>query len=100
MRARISSSGHLVLPTEIRRKLGIRAGSVVEIEEVPGGVLLRPIRDPVAVSLDDLLGCTGYTGPRRTLRDMERGCTSRTTGRHPLDASTPARTYHDITPPR
>jgi AbrB family looped-hinge helix DNA binding protein len=71
MRARVSSKGQLVLPTEIRRRRGIEPGSEVEIEEVPEGVLLRFVRGPVAASLDDLLGCTGYTGPRKTLQDME-----------------------------
>jgi len=71
MRARVSSKGQLVLPTEIRRRRGIESGSEVEIEEVPGGILLRLVRGPVATSLDDLLGCTGYAGPRKTLKDME-----------------------------
>ena len=71
MRARVSSKGQLVLPTEIRRRRGIEAGSEVEIEEVPEGVLLRLVRGPVAASLDDLVGCTGYKGPKKTLHDME-----------------------------
>jgi AbrB family looped-hinge helix DNA binding protein len=71
MRARVSSKGQLVLPAEVRHRRGIEAGSEVEIEEVPGGVLLRLVRGPIAASLDDLLGCTGYTGPKKTLQDME-----------------------------
>ena len=71
MRARVSSKGQLVLPAEVRRRRGIGAGSEVEIEEVPGGVLLRLVRGKGAALLDDLLGCTGYRGPKKTLQDME-----------------------------
>lgn len=71
MRARVSSKGQLVLPAAIRRARGIGPGSIVEIEEVPGGVLLRLVRSPAEASLDDLVGCTGYRGPRKTFKDME-----------------------------
>ncbi|MEI8257718.1 MAG: AbrB/MazE/SpoVT family DNA-binding domain-containing protein [Deltaproteobacteria bacterium] len=73
MRARISSKGQLVIPTEIRRRRGLDPGAEVDVEEVPEGVLLRPVRSPAEATLDELLGCTGYHGPTRTLRDMEDG---------------------------
>jgi AbrB family looped-hinge helix DNA binding protein len=71
MRARISSKGQLVLPKKIREARGLGPGSEVEIEEVPGGVLLKLVRSFEEASVEDLLGCTGYRGPRRTLEDME-----------------------------
>ena len=73
MRARVSSKGQLVLPAEIRRSRNLGPGSEVEIEEVPGGILLRLVRGPEAASLDSLLGCTGYRGPRKSLKAMEAG---------------------------
>jgi AbrB family looped-hinge helix DNA binding protein len=71
MRARISSKGQLVLPKEIRESRGLGPGSEVEIQEVPGGILLQLVRGPSPTSVEDLLGCTGYRGPRRTLKEME-----------------------------
>lgn len=71
MRARISSKGQLVLPKEIRESRGLHPGSEVEIQEVPGGILLKLVRSPEQVSVEDLLGCTGYRGARKTLKDME-----------------------------
>lgn len=71
MRARVSSKGQLVLPAEIRRSQNIGPGSEVEIEEVPEGILLRLLRSPAPKALDDLVGCTGYRGPRVTLEQME-----------------------------
>ena len=71
MRVRVSSKGRLVLPAEIRRSRNLGPGSEVEIEEVPGGILLRLVLGPEAASLDELLGSTGYRGPRKTLKEME-----------------------------
>ena len=71
MRARVSSKGQLVLPKEIRESRGLGPGSEVDIEEVPGGVLLKLVRGPTRVSPEDLLGCTGYRGRKKTQKDME-----------------------------
>jgi AbrB family looped-hinge helix DNA binding protein len=71
MRARVSSKGQLVLPKAIRRSRDLVPGSVVEVEEVPGGILLRLVRGSSEVSLDDLLGCATYRGRPKTLRQMD-----------------------------
>jgi len=71
MRARVSSKGQLVLPKNIRESRGLGPGSEVDIEEVPGGVLIKLVRGPAQVSAEDLLGCAGYRGPRKTLQEME-----------------------------
>jgi AbrB family looped-hinge helix DNA binding protein len=70
MRARLSSKGQLVLPKEIRERRGLGLGSEVELEEVPGGVLMKFVRGPEGATLDDLIGCAGYRGRRRTLDEM------------------------------
>jgi AbrB family looped-hinge helix DNA binding protein len=66
----MSSKGQLILPKEIRERLRLGPGSEVEIQEVPGGILLKVTRSPEPTSVEDLLGCTGYRGPRKTLKDM------------------------------
>ncbi len=71
MRARLSSKGQIVLPKKIREKQGWEPGVELDVKEVPEGVLLRPIARTVATSVEDLLGCTGYQGPRKSLADME-----------------------------
>ena len=40
--ARIGKRGTIVLPVAVRRKFGLREGSLVIAEEREGGVLLRP----------------------------------------------------------
>jgi AbrB family looped-hinge helix DNA binding protein len=43
MAVTIDAAGRLVIPLAIRRRLGLEAGSKLEIDEVDGGVLLRPV---------------------------------------------------------
>jgi AbrB family looped-hinge helix DNA binding protein len=71
MKARLSSKGQIVLPKLLRDRRGWEAGTTLEVEEVPEGVLLRSVAELPAASIEDLLGCTGYRGPRRSLADME-----------------------------
>lgn len=43
MNLRIDKAGRIVLPKNIRDRLRLRAGSSLEIEEGPDGIVLRPI---------------------------------------------------------
>jgi AbrB family looped-hinge helix DNA binding protein len=70
MKTRLSSKGQIVLPKVLRERHGWKEGTEVEVEEVEGGVLLHFTPAARASSLDDLLGCSGYRGPRRTLAAM------------------------------
>ena len=70
-RTRMSSKGQIVLPKAIRDKRGWTEGTELEIEEVPGGLLLRLVPAPREASIEELLGCTGYRGRRRSIEDME-----------------------------
>lgn len=71
MRTRISSKGQLVLPKGVRESRGMVEGAEVEVEEVPGGVLLKLVRAPADASLADLVGCTGYRGRAKSLEEMD-----------------------------
>lgn len=70
MRTRLSSKGQLVLPKEVRAKQGWKEGTEIEVEETPGGVLLRLRDSACGSSLPELLGCTGYLGPRVSVERM------------------------------
>jgi AbrB family looped-hinge helix DNA binding protein len=71
MKARLSSKGQIVLPKYLRDRRGWSPGTVLDVEEVPEGVLLRFVKRPPVASVEDLLGCTGYRGPRRSLAEMD-----------------------------
>jgi AbrB family looped-hinge helix DNA binding protein len=68
---RLSSRGQLVLPKEVRDRLGWTTGTEIEVEDAPDGVHLRLAAPHGTASAADLLGCTGYKGPRRTIEEMD-----------------------------
>lgn len=67
---RLSSKGQVVLPKSVRTAHGWKPGTEFVIEDRDGGVLLRP-RKPTATRWEDIVGITGYRGPRKTLREMD-----------------------------
>jgi AbrB family looped-hinge helix DNA binding protein len=68
---KLSAKGQLILPKEVRKRHGWEAGTVLEIVERGDGVLLRPVEAFPETTIDDLLGCAGYTGPARTIEEMD-----------------------------
>jgi antitoxin PrlF len=69
----VSSKGQIVLPAELRRRLGMNAGAKIEVLEEPDGLKLRVIR---SVSTTDLAGMAGMVkapvrGVPRRLEDFD-----------------------------
>ena len=52
----ISSKGQLVIPANLRRKLGMASGSLVEVIEESDGIKLRVVRSIAPQSVADLAG--------------------------------------------
>ena len=51
----VTSKGQLVIPAELRRRYGIRAGTEVRFHEDPfGGIVLQPINEEF---IDRVAGC-------------------------------------------
>ena len=95
---RLSTKGQLVVPKEIRIRHGWSSGAELTLEDLGDRVILREARDFPETRLEDLIGCTGYRGPARTLQEMEAGIGSVLAGRERSRQSTNARMTH--TPPR
>lgn len=68
---RFSTKGQLIIPKDIRERHGWHAGTELVVEDRGGEVILRSAASVPETTLDDLVGCTGYRGPRRSLEDME-----------------------------
>ena len=47
---RVSDKGQITIPAQVRRKLGIRAKSRVELEVRDEGVLIKPIKSVLELS--------------------------------------------------
>jgi AbrB family looped-hinge helix DNA binding protein len=68
---RLSTKGQLIIPKEIRERHGWTSGTELLIEDLGNSVVLRRVEDLPPTTLEDLVGCAGYTGPPRSLTEME-----------------------------
>jgi AbrB family looped-hinge helix DNA binding protein len=77
MTLKIDHAGRIVLPKPIRDRLGLKAGSGLELAESPDGILLKPVRPrPSLVRRNGLLVHRGklpkgYDWSRLTGEDRE-----------------------------
>lgn len=68
---RLSSKGQVVIPKAIRVAHGWGPGTELVVEDCGGAIILRPARPFAPTRVEDVFGCTGYKGPKRTLKEME-----------------------------
>jgi AbrB family looped-hinge helix DNA binding protein len=66
----VTSKGQMVIPVAIRRRYGIGAGTEIRIEEVPGGLLLRPVAEDAIDRLCGILAGKGF--PDRIEKEPDR----------------------------
>ena len=56
MNVKVDKSGRIVLPKPVRERLRLRAGTSLELEEGPEGLLLRPVgQRPAMVQKNGML---------------------------------------------
>lgn len=79
---KLSSKGQVILPAAIRAANQWKAGVEFAVENTSDGVLLRPIKAFATTTLDEVVGCTGYTGKARCLTDMDKAITAEIKARH------------------
>jgi AbrB family looped-hinge helix DNA binding protein len=79
---RLSSKGQVILPKAVRDGRRWRTGTKFVVEEVPGGVLLRPLRSFPAATIDEVFGCLTYKGRAKTLAEMEKAIAKGVKERH------------------
>jgi len=68
----MSSKGQVIVPKAVRDARNWFPGTEFLVEEVEEGILLRPLKPFKPTRLEDVIGCTGYGDPARSLGDMER----------------------------
>jgi AbrB family looped-hinge helix DNA binding protein len=62
----VEDKGRVVIPADVRKRLGIKRGTKLEVDVKDGGILMKPQR---MVSARDLLGIAGKE--RVKLREVE-----------------------------
>lgn len=70
MLTRMSSKGQIVIPQAIRSARAWKPGLEFEVEDTPQGLLLRPVPAFPETRIEDVIGCVGYAGAKRSLVDM------------------------------
>jgi len=68
---KLSSKGQVILPKHIRAAHKWQPGVEFLVEDTPDGVLLRPLKPFKPSRLEDVIGCAGYTGPAKTIEEMD-----------------------------
>jgi len=68
---RLSSKGQVILPKSIRAAHRWGPGVEFAVLDTAEGVLLRPLTGLPSTCLAEVLGCTGYQGPAKSLEDMD-----------------------------
>lgn len=72
-KTRLSRKGQVVIPKKIRTQFGWEPGMEFAVEQIEGGIALRPIKSFAPTTVDEAFGCLHYRGPRKSLEDMEEG---------------------------
>jgi AbrB family looped-hinge helix DNA binding protein len=72
-KGKLSTKGQLTLPKTVRDARNWRPGMEFEVVDLEDGVLFKPASVKKRYTLDDLCGCLPYSGPPKTLEEMERG---------------------------
>jgi AbrB family looped-hinge helix DNA binding protein len=69
---RLSTKGQIIVPRTIRQARQWKPGTEFQVEEVTGGILLRPLKPFAPTLLKDVAGRLKYAGRPKTLEEMNR----------------------------
>lgn len=69
---KLSSKGQVVLPRAVRTGRNLKPGVVFSVEDVPEGILLRPLKPFAPTSIEQAFGCLRYKGKAKSVADMDR----------------------------
>ena len=70
---KLSSKGQIVLPKSVRDAHGWAPGTEFEVESTADGVRLRAKAPFPRTELGQVFGSLSYSGPTRTLEEMDQG---------------------------
>jgi len=78
----VSTKGQVILPKAIRERRKWRAGTRLVVEETPEGVLLKPAPLFPPTRPEDVFGMLHYSGPPKTIEEMDEAITAEIKRRH------------------
>ena len=69
----LSSKGQVIIPKPIRSAHQWDAGERLVVEDTADGVLMRSVALFKRTTLDEVAGSLKWTGPAKSLKEMEKG---------------------------
>jgi len=78
----VSTKGQVILPKVVRERRHWDAGTRLEVEERDDGVLLKPAPLFPPTKPDDVYGSVKYSGPPRSIEDMNAAIEAEVKRRH------------------
>jgi len=79
--SKLTAQGQISVPAEVRRKLGLGPGSVIEWEERDGEYVVRPVGRTTSLEIhEEIFGSAGSSG--RPPADVRQGITAYIRKRH------------------
>lgn len=67
----VSTKGQVIIPKVVREHYRWEVGTRLMVEETPDGVLLRALPVFARTGLDAVVGRLAYSGPAKSLEDMD-----------------------------
>ncbi|MCA0047976.1 AbrB/MazE/SpoVT family DNA-binding domain-containing protein [Mesorhizobium sp. B283B1A] len=81
----VSTKGQVILPSAIRKRRDWGAGTRLQVEDTPEGVLLKPAPAFAETRPEDVFGCLPPSGKPKTLEEMDEGVLAEARRRHARD---------------
>lgn len=78
----VSTKGQVILPKAVRLHQKWDAGTRLTVEETADGVLLRAAPDFPLTDPADVFGMLAYTGPAKSIEEMDAGIVAEARRRH------------------
>lgn len=81
----VSTKGQVILPSAIRKRKDWGAGTRLQVEDTPDGVLLKLAPAFAPTRPEDVFGILPHTGRPKTLEEMDAGVLAEARRRHARD---------------
>jgi AbrB family looped-hinge helix DNA binding protein len=81
----VSTKGQVILPSAIRKRRRWGAGTRLQVEDTPEGVLLKPAPAFAPTRPEDVFGILPHSGKPKTLEEMDAGVLAEARRRHARD---------------
>ncbi|ESY78668.1 AbrB family transcriptional regulator [Mesorhizobium sp. LNHC221B00] len=81
----VSTKGQVILPSAIRKRRDWGAGTRLQVEDTPEGVLLKPAPAFAESRPEEVFGSLPRSGKPKTLEEMDAGVLAEARRRHARD---------------